>query len=233
VLVTCEHGGHEVPRAYQGLFAGASRVLRSHRGWDPGALALARDLARRLQAPLRFATTTRLLVDLNRSAHNPRVFSERSRVLPRAERLDLLVAFHDPYRRGVDRDVADAATEGVVLHLSVHSFTPTLHGVPRKADIALLYDPRRPLERALTSEWIRALRGAAAGLRIRRNHPYLGRSDGLTTWLRGRHPPGRYLGIEIEVNQVLLNRRGRFPGGLAKLLVETLTRTDVVCRGEA
>lgn len=231
MLVTCEHGGRLVPEPYRRLFAGAETVLATHRGWDAGALELARDLADRLGAPLRSATTTRLLVDLNRSAHNPRVFSRFTRGLPREERDELLAAYHKPYRDAVDRDVSGAAPEALVVHLSVHSFTPVLDGVPRKADVSLLYDPRRPLERALASEWVAGLRRAGDGLHVRRNHPYLGRSDGLTTWLRGRHPARRYVGLEIEANQGLLNARGHFPGELAALLTETLTGTRLFCRG--
>jgi predicted N-formylglutamate amidohydrolase len=38
-LVTCEHGGNHVPADYQSLFASkrAVAMLRSHRGYDPGA----------------------------------------------------------------------------------------------------------------------------------------------------------------------------------------------------
>jgi len=231
VLVTCEHGGRHVPEPYRRLFADAEKVLTSHRGWDPGALHLARDLAHRLGAPLRAAMTTRLLVDLNRSAHNPRVFSSFTRGLPKEERRALLSAFHQPYREAVDRDVSQAASGAVVVHLSVHSFTPVLNGVTRKADVGLLYDPRRPQEGALAADWVVALRGAGAGLQVRRNQPYLGRSDGLTTWLRGRHPDRRYLGLEVEVNQRLLDAQGRFPGELVGLLAATLTGTGLFCRG--
>ena len=38
-------------------------------------------------------------------------------------------------------------------------------------------------------------------LRVRRNYPYRGYADGLTTHLRRRHRGRCYLGIEIEVNQ--------------------------------
>jgi hypothetical protein len=48
------------------------------------------------------------------------------------------------------------------------------------------------------------LRAEWPTLRIRRNYPYRGWTDGLTTALRGRFPATRYAGIEIEVNQALL-----------------------------
>ena len=62
LLVTCEHGGNRVPKRYRRLFAGWESVLASHRGYDPGALTLARELARAFDAPLVASTVTRLLV---------------------------------------------------------------------------------------------------------------------------------------------------------------------------
>ena len=222
-LITCEHGGNRVPSPWAPLFADAAGALASHRGWDPGALPLAKDLARRLRAPLRAATVTRLLVDLNRSPHHPRVLSEWTRSLPRPERESLLRRFHAPHRAAVEEDVAEQVRRGRrVLHLGVHSFTPELDGVVRTADLALLYDPARPLERGLCSSWAEALARALPRLAVRRNQPYRGASDGLTTWLRRRFPAEAYLGIEIEVSQRLLTAGGRFPREVAEALAEGL-----------
>src|SRR6056297_462872 len=91
VLVSAEHGGNHVPEPYEGLFRGQEDLLASHRGWDPGTAGLARQLAAALDAPVLVADVTRLLVDLNRSAHHPRVFSELTRALQRTERSTLLV----------------------------------------------------------------------------------------------------------------------------------------------
>ena len=40
---------------------------------------------------------------------------------------------------------------------------------------------------------------------VRRNYPYLGTADGLTTCLRKRFAPRAYLGIELEINQKHIN----------------------------
>ena len=89
-----------------------------------------------------------------------------------------------------------------MLHLSIHSFTPVLHGQTRNADIGLLYDPGRAGERRLAVAWQKALRKRVPSLRVRRNYPYLGKADGFTTHLRRRFPRA-YLGLELEVNQAL------------------------------
>ena len=85
-LVTCEHGGNRIPRRYAKAFAAHRALLDSHRGWDAGALALARQLAKALDAPLIRSETSRLLVDLNRSEHHRALFSAISRALPDEER---------------------------------------------------------------------------------------------------------------------------------------------------
>jgi len=199
LVVTCEHGGNRVPRRYLALFAGAKALLASHRGWDPGALDIARRLARAWHAPLLAATTTRLLVDPNRSPHNPAVFSARTRGLPRDQRDALLADHHRPHWDRVRAAVGAGA--GSVLHLAVHSFTPVLHGVERGFGIGILYDPMRRSERALALAWQRRLRDALPGVGVRRNAPYRGDADGLATALRREFPARRYRGIELELNQ--------------------------------
>jgi predicted N-formylglutamate amidohydrolase len=222
VLVSCEHGGNRVPRAYRALFAGREALLASHRGYDPGALALAREVARGLDAPLVASTVTRLLVELNRSPHHPQLYSQATRGLPRLEKARIAARYYDPYRREVERRVAQARRRGRrVVHISSHSFTPELDGVVRNADIGLLYDPRRPAERALCERWRETLQARAPHLRVRRNYPYRGYHDGLTTHLRRCFRRG-YLGVEIEVNQRRVLAGGHAWRTLRRVIVQSL-----------
>ncbi|UCE84722.1 MAG: N-formylglutamate amidohydrolase [Deltaproteobacteria bacterium] len=218
-VVSCEHGGNRVPARWRPLFAGAAELLASHRGWDPGSLVLARRIARALGRPLLAHRVTRLLADANRSRHHPRLFSELTRGLPASEREGILTRCWAPHRARVEAELARRLRRGRrVFHLSVHSFTPVLHGVDRETDLALLYDPARRSERALCARWSRLLRAAAPDLRVRRNHPYRGVADGLTTTLRRRFGP-RYLGIELEVSQSLAANE---PARIGALVIHTL-----------
>ena len=202
VLVTCEHGGNRVPGAYRPLFKRHEALLASHRGYDPGALRTARDFAAALGAELVYATTTRLLVELNRSPHNPKVFSQITRQLPRTERERLLERYYFPYREWVESQIrATVETGQRMLHLSSHTFTPSLDGMERNADVGLLYDPRRKAEAQFCEAWRVELKSIAPHLVVRRNYPYRGSDDGLTTYLRTRYPERAYAGIELEVNQ--------------------------------
>jgi len=201
-LVTCEHGGNRVPPAYRRRFEAHRALLSTHRAYDPGSLALAREIATALRAPLVESTVTRLLVDLNRSLHHPRLFSEIIRPLPPAERERIVERHWRPYRDEVEARIAAATATGrCLLHVSSHSFTPVLDGEVRNADIGLLYDPRRRPERELAARWRQALKARAPAVRVRMNYPYAGRADGLTTHLRQCFPASRYAGVELEINQ--------------------------------
>ena len=225
ILITCEHGGNKIPASYWPLFKNLREALQSHRGYDPGALALARDFAKAFDAELVYSTTSRLLVELNRSPSHKQLFSEATRELPPAERERLLQRYYWPYRNWVEAQVAGAAADGErVVHISSHSFTPRLHGVTRRADIGLLYDPRRERERTLCTAWRQAIIDADAKLLVRRNYPYRGTGDGLTTHLRKLHGDSRYAGIEIEVNQKFTLGGGEAWRGLRRLLVDALRR---------
>ncbi len=208
LVVTCEHGGNRVPARWRLVLAPARALLETHRGFDPGALELARRLARQLGAPLVAADVTRLLVDLNRHERNRGVFSSFTRALSRDEREQILARWHRPHRERARVAIArEIAKHRFVLHLAIHSFTPMLDGKQRNADLGLLYDPRRVAERAWTGALRDAFASAPAPLRVRFNYPYRGASDGLTRWLRTEFDPRSYAGIELEVNQALVGVR--------------------------
>lgn len=209
-LITCEHGGNRIPSRYRHLFAGFEALLQTHRGYDAGALALARDLAKALAAPLFVSTTSRLLIDLNRSIGHPRLYSEATRDAPATVRSEILEGYYRLHRNKVEADIAAAVAHGSrVIHVASHSFTPQLDGSVRNADIGLLYDPARSGEVELCHRWQAQLKVLAPELKVRRNYPYAGKSDGLTAYLRRRFPAEVYIGIELEINQqhVLNGRR--------------------------
>ena len=115
---------------------------------EPGDRAvLHARIAARFDAPLHASTTTRLLVDLNRSIGHRQLFSGITRPLPASEREAILEAHYRPHREAIEGavDVGVAAGKPVV-HVASHSFTPILDGVEREVDIGWLYDPRRPAE---------------------------------------------------------------------------------------
>ena len=201
VVVTCEHGGNRIPPAFRRWFVGAEALLASHRGYDPGALSMGRALAAAAGTALIATTISRLLVEVNRSPHNARVFSAPMRAAPPDVRRAAFERYYVPHHAAVAQAVQQGLEAGArVLHIGSHSFTPSLDNVVRNTDVGLLYDPRRRREAAFCDAWLAALEARPVG-RVRRNYPYVGTSDGLPTLLRRRHAPDDYLGIEIEINQ--------------------------------
>src|SRR5687767_10767278 len=108
LIISCEHAGNRVPAAWRHLFASkaARTALRTHRGYDIGAHALARRLARLLDAPLVSTTISRLVVDTNRSVGHPALFSEFTRAAGRTQRAMLVIRYHHPHRQAVEDAVA-------------------------------------------------------------------------------------------------------------------------------
>ena len=223
LVITCEHGGNRVPAPYRGLFRGHQALLASHRGWDPGALVMARALATAFAAPLVVSNISRLLVDLNRSVGHPRLHFEAIPKTPAEMRQQILNTYYRPYRAQAERFVTQAiARHGRVIHLSSHSFTPKLYGKVRNADIGLLYDPARPGEADLCERWKASSRLPRPISRSAAITLYAGKGDGLTAWFRRRLLPDAYIGIELEVNQKHVFKAGRHWTTLRKVIVESL-----------
>jgi len=205
VLLTCEHASAALPR---GLRAGGRdrEILRTHRGYDIGAWEIAGTLARWLGATAIGGRYSRLVADLNRAPGDPSLVLEAVDGRPvgfnaRLGRSDIgtrVRRFHAPYHAEIDRQVARRLWGGLSpLLLSVHSFTPVLHGRPRNFDLGVLYGDHRDLARGL------AARLSRAGFAVALNRPYSGRRG--LIYAAARHGANYFIPyLELEVNQRLL-----------------------------
>ncbi|HCZ01296.1 MAG: N-formylglutamate amidohydrolase [Rhodobacterales bacterium RIFCSPHIGHO2_02_FULL_62_130] len=188
LLLLCEHALPRIPRRLAHLGLPKSERLR-HIGWDIGALALARDLSARLDAPLFHTSYSRLVVDCNRPLDNASLIPETSEstaipgnlglaTVDRAERLDTL--FH-PFQSAVSRrlDLRCAAGKQTFV-VGVHSYTPVYKGVARPWHAGVLY--------AAATEFAGHLMQALAqedGLVIGDNEPYRIDHDDYTVPVHG------------------------------------------------
>lgn len=194
-------------------------MLKTHRAWDPGAATLAEELRDELQVIAHFGEFTRLLVDLNRRGSSHSVFSEFTPSNRKHELLD----YHQHWRAELlEYTLLDAEPS---LHVSCHSFTPVWKGQERRVDIGILFDPTRSLESRVARQWQGKLAALLPGLRIRRNNPYRGISDGTTSWLRKQHEPQHYVGIELELNQRFASRPARDWAGIRNAIVRVIGET--------
>jgi predicted N-formylglutamate amidohydrolase len=222
-VITCEHGGNRIPAPYRRLFREQRVLLDSHRGYDPGSLVMAKALASAYRAPLVASTVSRLLIDLNRSIGHPQLFSAVTRAAPAETRAQIVEQYYRPHRTQVECLVGQAVSRGHrVIHISSHSFTADLDGRVRGADVGLLYHPGRRGEAELCARWKESLAAFAPELCVRRNYPYAGKGDGLTSRLRLRFAPCDYVGIELEVNQGIVFAAGRRWTALRRMLIDSL-----------
>jgi predicted N-formylglutamate amidohydrolase len=210
LIVTAEHASNAIPPPELGDLGLAQEILDSHVAWDPGAKEVATQLAAALSCPLHLGGHTRLVADLNRSPGTKEVVPEiafgvpvpKNAGLSPAERRAREDLYHRPYWLSVQGEIERARPP--VLHLSIHSFTAQLGAEKRALDLGVLFDPDREPDAKIARHLVRAL--GETGFDTRENRPYDGRSDGLTTHMRGRLDPTAYSGIEIEISQRLLHR---------------------------
>lgn len=201
ILITCEHAVHDIPLAFKTAFAPHTDLLLTHRGYDIGAQSIARKIVSIYQFPYFEATVSRLLIECNRSLHHPDCFSFISKPFDSATKQAIIDTFYLPYRQAVLSHIQSRIKNHTILHLSIHSFTPNLRGIERNADLGLLYHPSRKNEQVLAIQWQQWVSKQAPHYAIRRNYPYLGKSDGLTQSCRQQFSEDDYLGFEIEWNQ--------------------------------
>ncbi len=204
LFISCEHAVNIVPQPYLHLFKGHESVFQTHRAIDFGALEIAKHLSDVFDCDYNTASTTRLLIDCNRSISNADCFSEFTQNLPPQEKQRIIDEYYLPYRTKTEALIQNLIDQGKqVLHIASHSFTPVFKGISRNGDICLLYDPSRHGEKEVAREW-RGLLNQHNIYKVRMNYPYRGVSDGFPTALRKKHTEKNYLGFELEVNQTLV-----------------------------
>ncbi len=222
LVLSCEHGGNEIPGKYQNLFLGKEEVLKTHRGFDFGTL----DLFEHLKTIVVFSksnSVSRLLIDCNRSLQHPKLFSEFTKDLSLSEKENIIQKYYLAYRFPIEKFIQNEIEKrNKIFHISLHSFTPELNEETRNNDIGLLYDPKRFREKELCKALKLQLLDQSPDLKIRFNYPYLGTADGFTSYLRKKFP-SNYFGIELEINQALVSN-GTFSNSLKAQIKHAFSR---------
>ena len=105
LVLTCEHAGNEIPKDFQPLFGPYRAELNSHKGLDLGAL----DVFKCMKSLASFhlhQTTSRLLIELNRSLHHKDLFSRISKTLDSERKEMLIKSIYKPYRNLVEEKIS-------------------------------------------------------------------------------------------------------------------------------
>lgn len=205
-VILCEHASNHIPPGFADLGLSAAE-REAHIAWDPGALALARGLAVRLDGVLVAARVSRLVYDCNRPPDAPGAMAERSEhyripgnaglaAEERAARARAVyLPFHAAARAAIVRRIALGRSPLVV---TVHSFTPVWFGQPRAVEFGVIHDADARLARAVAAE-----AQARTALRTELNAPYSA-ADGVTHTLRLQALPYGLANAMLEVRNDLL-----------------------------
>lgn len=206
LLLICDHATRFIPRALNRLGLDEAALAR-HIAWDIGIAEVTRRLARRLDAPAVLSHFSRLIVDPNRQLDNPTLMPEISdgtvipgnRDLEACERRARIDTFFRPYHDAVAAQLDAMLGRGQAPALvSMHSFTPVMHGIPRPWEIGILWNRDARLPRPLME------RLRAEGLTVGDNEPYSG-ADG-HGYTQHTHGDRRGLAnVLIEVRQDLID----------------------------
>jgi predicted N-formylglutamate amidohydrolase len=174
-VIFCDHASNRIPREFSS-FEVDPALLDTHIAWDPGALAVARGLSARLDAPLVWPDASRLVIDCNRPHDSGSLIvmeTERGPVpanqgLSQHERRRRLEHIHAPYHAAIDallKRRMDAHLPTAVV--AIHSFTPVFFGKHRPWQIGVVFGDDRRLADIL----IRKLKSDSA-LTVGINQPY-------------------------------------------------------------
>lgn len=226
LILTCEHGGNDIPIAFGSLFSEATELLNTHRGYDLGALDVFFACESLFEQSF-YSTTSRLLIELNRSQHHPNLFSSVTKSLSKAEKKELIENYYLPYRNQVENCISKWIKSGEeIFHLSVHSFTPVMDGETRNCDLSFLYDPEHGREKEICKSLKKSISSFDKELLVRYNYPYKGTADGFTTYLRKTFND-RYNGIEMEINQKFSDQN-KMNDSLKEVLLQAIQQTIAV-----
>ena len=207
-VILCDHASNRIPERYGDLGLSASERL-SHIAWDPGALAMGRELSALLDAPLVESTVSRLIIDCNRALDAPDLIwtlSERTRIaanenLTTEERDYRIAQYHRPFHGAIDMLLEARRHAGIdTVVVCMHSFTPVFLGKARPWPIGVIHGRDERFTRAFRD----AMAAERPDLNIGWNEPYAA-LNGVTLTLE-KHGDGRGLEatmIEIRNDEIL------------------------------
>ncbi|BCJ89821.1 N-formylglutamate amidohydrolase [Terrihabitans soli] len=225
LLILCDHASNALPKDYA-LLGLPEAEFERHIAYDIGAAGVVRRLAEILGANAVLSGFSRLLIDPNRGPDDPTLVMRLSdgSVIPGNARIGpeevtkRMQAYYEPYHAAITGLIDEALDLGdVPVLVSIHSFTPSWKGVPRRWQAGLLWDKDPRLAGPLIEEL------KAEGLVTGDNEPYDGALENDTMY---RH--GTLRGLPhalIEVRQDLISEpdgQAEWAERLARMLTSIL-----------
>ena len=206
-LLVCEHASRFIPSQFDNLGL-TPDVLESHVAWDPGALGVAEEISIRLDAPLVAQRISRLVYDCNRPPDSNSAMPAKSEIfdipgnvnLSSSQRQARIDQYYLPFQQTLSAQI-DSHTTRILppALITIHSFTPTYHGIARNLDIGILHDSDSRFADAL----LISLKNEDQFV-IARNQPY-GPADGVTHTLVQHAVQRGLLNVMIEIRNDIIN----------------------------
>lgn len=228
VLLVCEHASRKLP-ASLGSLGLSSDMLDAHIAWDPGALAVARQISALLDATLIFQNFSRLAYDCNRPPEAPDAMPEVSEIfeipgnqaISAGERQARVNEIYRPFQQALAQTIRERSQAGrATVIVTIHSFTPVYKGVSRRVELGILHDRDARMADLMLESSRHDQRFVMA-----RNQPY-GPEDGVTHTLKEHGLANGLMNVMIEVRNDLIRDetgQGGMAGFLAGLISESLT----------
>ncbi|MBT6192085.1 MAG: N-formylglutamate amidohydrolase [Proteobacteria bacterium] len=174
-FLTCDHASSSIPPALCDLGLSKNELQR-HIGWDIGALGVAQEISKRLDATLVWQNYSRLVVDCNRVLKHPGLIPQQVEAtsilgninITEEERRQRISEFYNPYHLKIKRLLDTRTEEGLeTIFISIHSFTPVYLGHQRPWDLGVLYSDDVAYSHSVLDRLSRE-----TNLRIGDNEPY-------------------------------------------------------------
>lgn len=207
-LLIGDHAGNRIPPALE-PFGVRPEDMRRHIAWDIGIADLGEALSAALDAVFIRQVYSRLVIDCNRDPARPDAMPASSdgtvvpgnQMLTAADRRARVAEIQEPYQNAIAAEIVrrDAVAQPTVL-VSLHSFTPSMHGVDRPWHIGLLYSGGDTQFAHALLEGLKA----ADGLCVGDNQPYA--MDGIDYTVPLHAFAARRSYVEIELRQDLLSK---------------------------
>lgn len=230
IVLVCEHASNSFPLPWGDL--GLTEAQRhAHIAWDPGALGLMRELARRLDAASIHAPVSRLIYDCNRAPDMPGAMPTRSEVheipgnaaITPTERANRTAALYVPFHAALHGLIAERLALGLApAIITIHSFTPIYFSQPRRVEFGVIHDADPGLALAIMAA------SDTCGLITGLNAPYSA-ADDVTHTLRLQATPYALPNAMLEIRNDLIAtpaEQEAMADCLAPILLQALTTTE-------
>ena len=212
IILTCEHGGSEIPTALKKKFITNTAELNSHHSLDYGAAKICSELKTEKQIESHINLLSRLLIDMNRKEE---AFEKKSKSLIKRglskEDLNIPLKSYQNYRKKAEDSIKKSISNKKPVYIfSVHSFVPVYNGKTRATDIGLLFRTDKIKEAAIAQKFKTHFKASKKleDLNVHYNRPYRGFTDCFLNDLLDKYGNSPYVlgGCFLEFNGSLLKK---------------------------